>query len=332
MALIRFDGFGLSSSFPAGGWTQGSGTVQTASPRFAGRRYAQVASSANSYYSFAAAAEIYLGFAGYWAGTNGRLDIMGDSGATAHLTLHLSSSGTLQLRRGGTAATLLGETVATYNDAWHFIEIRATINDSTGVCQVRIDGSTSPAIDYSGDTKNGGTNTTIDRVRWASAGANSTVRWTDLYLLNTSGDAPLNTWLGDRRVDALAPSGAGNSTGWTPSAGNNWDCVEEVPESTAESVSATDSGTTDLYALGDMDATVTSVLAVKAQIYGQKSDAGASSVIPVLRTGGSNYDGDAVALSTSWGKADQTWTVNPGTSEAWTRSQVDALEAGVKVA
>lgn len=332
MALIRFDGFGLSSSFPPG-WTAGSGTIQTASPRFAGRRYGQAATLANSYVSFTAVSEIYVGFAVNFTGTapsGGNVALYGDAGATSHLSLTVNSSGNLRLLRGGTE--LLISESAGFTNAWHFIEVRATIDNSTGICQVRVDGATSPLFDFSGDTRNGGTNTTIDRVRFASSGSNSTVRFTDVYLLDTSGSAPLNTWLGDLRVDALAPSGAGNSTGWTPSAGSNWDCVEEVPEATADYVSATDSGTEDLYALADMDTTVADVLAVKVQHYAQKSDAGASSIVPVLRYSGTDYDGDSVALATSWAKTDQTWTTNPGTSEAWTRSQVDALEAGMKVA
>lgn len=55
-----------------------------------------------------------------------------------------------------------------------------------------------------------------------------------------------NSWCGDGHIVHLKPAGAGNNTGWTPSAGSNYDCVNEVtPNSDTDYISATTAVTDD---------------------------------------------------------------------------------------
>lgn len=50
---------------------------------------------------------------------------------------------------------------------------------------------------------------------------------------------------------------------------------------------------------------------------------------PVVRTGGTDYFGTEFNPSISWITYNYEWTVNPGTTNPWTKSEVNAMEIGV---
>jgi hypothetical protein len=213
---------------------------------------------------------------------------------------------------------------------WHYIEISATLNDTTGNVVVKVNGVT--LINFTGDTKNAGTATTIDKVRFIRTGSQN-ILVDDVYILDSTGSAPYNTFLGEIRVHTISPSGAGASTQWTPSTGANYTTVDELPYSTTDYVAGTTSGHRDTYAMGNLPSNVGTIYAVQTAIIGKKTDAGAMSVKIVDRPGSTNYATSAFTFTTT----DVTYveplrTVNPDTSAAWTASEVNALEAGVEVA
>jgi hypothetical protein len=196
----------------------------------------------------------------------------------------------------------------------------ATVADAGGRCVVKVDGAT--VIDYTGDTKNGGTNSTIDTVELYrnQAGTNY---YDDLYMNDTG-------LLGPCRIYTLAPTGAGSSTAMTPSTGANWSCVDEQPYSATDYVTGS-SGQRDLYALGDLPGSPGTIHAVQVASVAKKSDAGALNLRNNIRSGGTTYQGASSALATTDGSIVDAWTTDPATSSAWTASGVNALEAGAEV-
>jgi hypothetical protein len=319
----------LASKYSAGS----SATRSTSAPRFTGGAHYE---SGILYRQCTAVSEIFMAGAFKWAGIStsaASLSVYGDSGATQHLSVLRNASGLLELRRGGTGGTLLATgTTVIPTSAWAHLQLRATIADSGGIAQVRLNGASAPEIDFTGDTKNGGTNSTIDRVAWASTSSGYGI--TDTVLLTTAGSVN-NSWPGDCRVQTLIPSGNGNSSqgvGSDADSVNNYLLVDESPFSTTDYVGVTTDGNGDTYALSDLDSGTSTVKAVQVNLHAAKSDAGAKSIKRRVRSGATTYAGSAVVLSTSYATVTEILETDPATSTAWTPSGVNALEAGFEAA
>jgi hypothetical protein len=260
---------------------------------------------------------------------------LGDNGATTHLTVILSNSSAVQLRLGTQTGTILATGTDIFpTSEWRHVQVQATIADSGGRCIVKVDGAT--WIDYTGDTKNGGTATTIDRVFVGGSASNSNSRFDDLWVCDgvdataTQG-RPNNDFLGDLKVSVILPEAAGDSTQWTPSTGsNNWAVVDEPSANTSDYVSASTTGLRDLYALQNLPANSVAVYGVRMGLYVSKSDAGAASISSVIKDSlGTIATGAVYTLSTSWtGYNDVFRWVKPS-GGLWSVSDVNGLQAGM---
>lgn len=114
----------------------------------------------------------------------------------------------------------------------------------------------------------------------------------------------------------------------TPDTRNNWDCVDEVNLDTSDYVYIEDSNMgLDLYGLST--ATVGNITSVT--VYGKVKHVGSGVGQLYIRTHNSNYSGDAHVLSSNWGLISKTWSTNPNTGLAWTQTEIDNLEAGIKL-
>lgn len=212
---------------------------------------------------------------------------------------------------------------------FYYIELKAKIDNSTGSYTLKIDGSTE--LTASGiDTQASG-NASADRLRIAVGNNSFNSNWDDLYLLDDSGSAPLNDFLGDVRCTSLLPNGAGNYTQWTPSTGSNFQVVDETaPNDDTDYNSDSTVGHKDTYTFQDLTGTGT-VYAVQSHLWARKDDAGTRQIAPLLRSGGSDNTGTTVSLSTSYAYYNQIYETNPITAAVWTVSDVNGLEAGAVV-
>ena len=297
---------------------------------------------------FTASAQATVGVAvsptAYSTGGNGggfAITLSGDAGATSHLTL-MSNATTraLELRRGNTSGTLIAtSTIVIPIASWAYIEIQATIADAGGTCVVRLNGSTTPAINFTGDTKNAGTATTIDSItllayRPATQGGISSAIFDDLYVLNSTGTAN-TTFLGDIRVQSLLPSGNGTASqlvGSDSDQVDNYQLVDENPYSTTDYTASATVGNRDTYAMDDLPGSITQITAVQTNLVAAKSDATAATARIPLRSGGTEYYGTNYPLATTYATYHDPYDLNPATSAAWTAAAVNGLETGMEVA
>ena len=278
-----------------------------------------------------ASAQVFAGGAFFTTGAGnglGRgLSFWGDGGATEHLRLWQTSGTVLTLFRAD--GTSLGTaTLPTTINTWYYLEMSGTIADSGGTCVVRINGGT--VINFTGDTKNGGTSTNIDAVRYGSIGG-SVAYWDDIYICNSSGSVN-NTFLGEIRVQALLPTGTGSSTQLTPTgSANNWDNVNDIPGVDTTYNGSPTAAQRDTYALADTTL-VGAVAGVQVVSRMRKSDAGAASMKAAVKSGATVAYGTTRTLTaTATTYIDQMET-DPNTSAAWTTTNVNALELGAEVA
>lgn len=329
MTLLFIDGFDHYSAQADIGkkWSVVTATYPTISSTL-GRRGGGALSVLNTNYyverSISSTATVIAGFALYRTNSATGDVLKFFEGTTNHLTLTIDSNGKLRLYNGTNAGTLLATGATTISTStWYFIELKATINNS-GSYEVRVN-SVSEFSSASADTQNGGT-ATMDKVRFTG----SAVYLDDIYICNSSGSSN-NDFLGDCRIDTLYPSGAGNYTQFTPSAGSNFSCVDETTPNTTDYVSSATSGNRDSYAFADLAAlTSSTVFGVQVNAYAQKSDAGTRSLGTMARLSSTDADGASVALPTSYSYVSQIFETDPA-SAAWTQSNVNAAEFGVKV-
>jgi hypothetical protein len=278
----------------------------------------------------------------------------GDSGSTFHLYLDVNANGVVELYRGnGTAMATSGNPLTYIPDGtklassstnamptgWHFVEMSAVINASSGSATVKVDGAT--VISFTGNTKNGGTSTNIDTLVLVGMSSitlgvayiylNSPV-YDDLYVLSSSG-ASNNTFLGDSRVQTCLPTANGTYTQLTPHGlvgANQWGNAAQVPRNYPSYYNgSTATSQQDTYVMSDLTPATGTVYALQQVSNVIKSDAGAASCKNVQKSGATVSYGVTSALTTNMTSNLDMFETNPATSAAWTPSGVNGLEAGI---
>ena len=253
--------------------------------------------------------------------------IVYNGGTTLIAVCRRGTTGIIDVRSSSTLGTLLdsGTKVLGINTTY-LIEIRIKIADSSGRVEVKVDGIQD--IDFTGDTKPDA-NIQFNKIRLGYTG--STYTYCYAYFDNLIMDDA--AWIGDTKIQAIVPTGAGNSTNWTPSAGNNWECVDEKPPNDADYVSINAADIVDTYAAGNMVGTIGSVKCV--QVQGRVRTEGAptpTNLKLIVRSGATDYlSGDKI-IPASEKSLWNLWEDNPADSLAWEEADVNAMEIGIKSA
>lgn len=247
-----------------------------------------------------------------------------EESGTLHLGVQLLVSGLLAVYRG---TTLLGTSSSGLSaGSFYYIEFKFAIHDSTGTVDLKLNGTS--VLSLTGqDTRNGGTG--VWNVVALELGVNLgyDADYDDLVVWDTSGSVN-NDFLGPIRIKAIYPDGAGNTTNFTPSAGSNFQNVDEA--STDGDTTYNSEGTPgefDLYTYGAVGVAGT-VRFVQVNPMVRSDGAGSETVRPKIRIGSTNYDGTTVGVSTSYLDKLEVFNVSPATSTAWTVAEIDGAEFG----
>ena len=322
------DGFDAGDHFTKWNSVTGSTNSSTAT-RYSVGRSIQFGGGTNYVIKyFAASAEVYVGFSAANVVVGATIAIFyvyTDAGTTAQLNLATNANGSMSIRRGGT--TLATTVAGLVSSGWNYIEFHAKVDPTSGIAELKVNGQV--AATFSGNTKNGGTSNNIDAIQATNS---ASVVWymDDFYLLDGTGSAPYNTYLGDVRINTLSPNGAGSSTGFSPSSGANYTTVDEIPANSSDFVAASASGTRDTYAMQDITGSY-NVLAVQNNIIAKRGDAGGTAIKSAIKSGASVFYGANNNLTASDVTYSDLRTVDPNTSSNWTVSSVNALEAGMEI-
>lgn len=245
--------------------------------------------------------------------------------ASAQLHLRINANLSLSVLRSG---VLLANSAAGVISPQHFhyIELRALISN-TGRFEVRVDEQRVVSM-VSADTQ-ATANSQVTHIRLGYIDGD-TDRYDDLYLLNTDGTR-LNDFLGDVMVECTHPDGNGTTNNFTPLAGDNYENVDELlMDEDTSYVTSNTVGHIDLYTMDSLpDVNGAAVLAVMSAS-AVRHDAGTPSVKPLIRTGGTTFEGDEIFTTGDYVYADHIWELNPDTGDPWTEAEVNAAEAGIK--
>lgn len=245
-------------------------------------------------------------------------------GGATQFNVKFANSGAIELYRG---TNLCATSVKPYPiNQWFFCQIYFNIATAAGSCEVRINGKT--YVTFTGNTANTGSGQWNG---WYIQGVSTPTMYLDnLLVYSTSGNAP-TAWTPETRIWDDLPTGAGASTGWTPSAGSNWQCVDEQPSNgDTDYVSASAAGVTDTYAFPSPVPSGAIVYGVAVHITTRKDDAGLNELDAVLRSDGTNYaSGTVQAISNTYARFRRFWDLDPATGLSWTVANANAAQAGV---
>jgi len=276
----------------------------------------------------------------------GRIDFQNSEGSS-QISIRISSDGRVRIYKGN---TLIEETGPDYFNelTWNHIEVKCYIHDSVGYYEVRLNEVT--VLSGSGidtHTYSGG----VSRIRVGGGFPNGSYsRWDDLFFLdgNASDDPvnPMNDFLGDCRVDCIYPNAAGTYTDFTPSAGSNYQNVDDgnvagggnIDNDTTYNES-NQPGDKDTYNHDSVLALSTSIFAIAQNSCVRKTDAGKRYITQLVRVNGTNYYRDTGCtlndgeyhLTDNYKVTQRPMDTNPDTDLAWTESDLNSVESGIEI-
>ncbi|MEN6303010.1 MAG: hypothetical protein ABFD96_09825 [Armatimonadia bacterium] len=146
-----------------------------------------------------------------------------------------------------------------------------------------------------------------------------------------------NNWVGPAYIAGIVPASPGTYTEFTPSAGENWECVDDAPhDEDATTIAATVDGTTDTYQFSTLGAS-TGIIAVRWLPAGDCSNR-RMRLRRIVRIGSTDYESFDLA-SAYVNRSDPSFytapcwevmNVSPATGDAWTVDEINDTEFGVK--
>lgn len=330
MACQYIDGFDHYSTATDGGWS--GGTITATNPRTGGQCL-QVSTATTKTLPTAHATWI-VGAAirpNNTSFSSNQVVLEVRDGGTAQFGAYSNSDGTLQMKRGGSVGTSVGSASASalVGNVYQYVELKVTISDAAGSYELRVNGVTWLS-GSSVDTKQTA-NATANGMGISNIVGSGGANYDDMYAFDGSGSANID-FAGDVKVTTLLPSGAGTTTGWTPSAGSNYQCVDETTANgDTDYVSTSTATTKDTYAFGDLSGTP-NVKAVAVALHARKDDAGTRTAVTVVRHSSTDYDGGTTqSFTSSYLQYRENYDTNPGTASAWTYTDVNNAEFGVKL-
>lgn len=264
--------------------------------------------------------------------------IMSNSGAgigNGLASVRIDNTYRLKIYIGATLVGAYGAIVAL--NSWYLLETYFKASATVGNFTVKVDGT---QIHNSGDANTGETNAGGLSIANSSPGSTATNianMKIDCVAVNDDSGGVNNSWIGPGVITSLKPKAAGNYTQWTPNTGDNYAAVDETPKD--DDTTYVESATTDqidTYDLEELNAdkgipNTATVLAVSSNIVARYTDS-SGDIQPVLRSGTTDHAGTQVAVGSAYNDVMkmEVFSVSPFTSGAWTVTEVDGLEAGIK--
>lgn len=255
-----------------------------------------------------------------------------DASSSYRAAIGLNSSGDLIFSDG--SGTSLGTYAAGFSTGnWYHIQWKYTpaLSCAANSNIVKINNTT--VINVAAGTKTtSGTTYNVQGIQIGTfAGALNTYSniIDDFYLLDNTGSAA-NDFIGDCYVGVQKPNANGYYNQFTPTGvANNYQAAQSYDGDTSYCK------TNDLYrqsfTLGALSDVMDTVFGINNISIARKEGAGSHTIKNLLRIAGTDYEGAANSLGTSYAQNIDLITLNPATGLAWTQSDINAMESGIRV-
>jgi len=213
-------------------------------------------------------------------------------------------------------------------NSYNQLEFLVTIDATSGVLALNFNRAN--VINFTGNTLTTGVNAFVNQIYF---GANSTsaVNWFDnMYLLDNTGNAPLNTFLGNWRVDTAGPNadsatGGLNAWAFTTPQGTDWGNAANIPPVAADFNSSATVGQRMSFRYPNIN--TSKVLALNAWMQVEQDAAGTRTVLPIYRSNAVDQNGTVINLPTSLTYFTQNSVIDPNTGQPWASGSVAAAQA-----
>ena len=140
-----------------------------------------------------------------------------------------------------------------------------------------------------------------------------------------------NDWLGDVGIETKRPDANGYTNNYTPSAGSNYECVDDTYTDEADYVYNGITDNIDRYQLDDLSGDPT-ILAVEVVAFMNKDNMGGRSGILFTGREGSAtlYNEETFNLSDTPTIYTDVHQIDPAAGSAWTQTNFNITELGIK--
>lgn len=255
------------------------------------------------------------------------------SGGSEQCRFEVENSGGLprwRLRRG---ATVVATSPTFALNQWFYFEFKVDVLTSGATYELR-QNEVNILSGSGANLANTGANG-ADSIGWGYH--TGTLLFDDIYILDSTGAAPQNTFLGDVVAVHVLPAAEGHQNDFTPSTGTNNAANVDDPETAASGADYNSSDTNaqeDYYTFADMPATGLGTI-YGIRISGSWAMASTGSRVARYRyyNGSTEFTlgNNVSAASTGIVELPQISETNPNTGVAWTKAEIDAAEFGVEV-
>jgi hypothetical protein len=245
----------------------------------------------------------------YWdGGGNGRAGFASDN--------YITLASPMVITSGGSLTSAVNFLTAGWHHLFMHIKVATAPN---GIFEFRLDGGTLQT--FTGNTKPSATTVNQVYAYTYSTGA-SNLYLDDITVRDDTWPDPLNYIL-------KYPNG-NDSVAWTPSAGSNYQCVDETPPSDADYVSSVANADVDLYTCNSLSLGTGGVPKVVTQyIRGKKETPDPGSVDMIVDLLGTQDVSADVALTTSFTSSRRILPLAPG-GVAWDATNINQIKIGEK--
>jgi len=268
-------------------------------------------------------------------GANGQLVTLYDGDGDIAVRLNYLSGGSIRLRGGAVDETSAANVIKA--NTWQHIEFKVLLHESAGTYEVRVN-QVNVLSDSGVDTQSG--LATIGKLELSGALYSGYMCYDDMFILDGSGGKN-DDFRRDCRVDTLLSNGAGTYTDFAPSAGANWENVDDpdglggigggdIDSDTTHNESKT-VGHKDTYNLDNIVALGTTIYGVAANSCVRKTDAGIKYFKQLTKAGATEDLSAEIAATDNFQIYQKPMDVNPDDSAAWEEADVNALESGVEL-
>lgn len=322
MARIFIDGF---ESGAVDLWTlvSGSANIVTASTYGLDGSYAIQAQSLNLSKTLTAADYYYGAIKVNVASSSGDgyIDLKFRNTTTILGTIRLFYNHEVRAYRGDNSTLLAtGTTVFTSSTVYNIEFYYKPATDGTGAVGVKVNGMLE--INYSGQSSNNALQ--IDNLLIVTG---NTTNYLDDVIIDSS-DYPGLTY-----IQSIVPTGAGTTTGYTPSTGANYTCIDEKPAVDTDYITTNTADIVDTYATGNLTGTIGAIKCVQVQARADYEGSSAVTKLDVVvhtASDATDHPSADITLSTILRSYSSMFEQNPAITDAWTEATVNAVEIGVK--
>lgn len=212
-------------------------------------------------------------------------------------------------------------------NTWCYIEIKVSFHASAGAVEVKVNGESAISVTNQNTLAGLASISGMNLSNNAGSGA----YFDDLYVCDTTGAAN-NDFLGPISVYTLFPSANGTTNNFSVTgAASNYLAVNSAAPDTATYVSSSNTNDKDLYAMGDLPITPTSVPGVMVKARSQKQDNGPRNQQLLIRTSATEATSSSMtATFGSWVNTQAVFEKQADGTTAWDGAAVNAMEVGHK--